>query len=172
MSSITAVSYTHLVRYTDTCIYSPGVYIIKSDTDNPQLLPEKEWITVDVITCAAPNLRERPYNAMNPGSGDAIKVSDRELLKIHKSRATQIIKSAIANKADCIVLGAFGCGAFCNDPAIVASAYKEVLKTYRDYFDEIVFAVYCSPKDNSNFDAFREALCKFKKSNIGRNCNG
>lgn len=30
------------VRYTDTCIYTPGVYIIKSDTDFPELLPENE----------------------------------------------------------------------------------------------------------------------------------
>lgn len=146
------------VRYTDTCVYTPGVYIIKSDTDFPQLLPESEWVCVDIITCAAPNLRERPYNSMNPGSGSAIKVSDRELFDIHTSRATQIIKSAVANKVDCLVLGAFGCGAFCNNPAVVARAYKEALKTYCRYFEEIVFAVYCSPKDSSNYNTFREVI--------------
>lgn len=95
---------------------------------------------------------------MNPGSGEAVKVSNEELFDIHVSRATQIIKSAADNKADCLVLGAFGCGAFCNDPDVVARAYKEVLKTYRYYFEEIVFAVYCSPRDRSNYDAFRKVI--------------
>ncbi len=28
---------------------------------------EKDWYEVDVITCAAPNLRERPSNRFNQG---------------------------------------------------------------------------------------------------------
>lgn len=148
------------VRYTDACIYTPGVLIVKSDADFPELLPEKEWNPVDVITCAAPNLRERPYNAMNPGSGAAVKVSDRELLDIHKSRAGKILRAAAANGADCLVLGAFGCGAFCNNPKVVARAYKEVLPDYAEYFTEIVFAVYCSPRDSRNYEVFRGMLGK------------
>ena len=31
---------------------------------------EKDWYNVDVITCAAPNLREKPGNIHNPGDGD------------------------------------------------------------------------------------------------------
>lgn len=148
----------HDVRYTDACIYTPKVYVVKSDTDLPQRLPENEWISVDIITCAAPNLRERPYNSMNPGSGAAVKVSDRELLEIHKIRAEKIIRAAIANKADCLVLGAFGCGAFCNSPQIVARAYQEVLQKYRNYFDEVVFAVYCSARDSANYDTFSRVM--------------
>ena len=54
---------------TDALIYSPGVVICKTDENIPERMPPEEFVTVDVITCAAPNLRERPWNAYNPGSG-------------------------------------------------------------------------------------------------------
>ncbi|MGN0608690.1 MAG: TIGR02452 family protein [Oscillospiraceae bacterium] len=148
----------HDVRYTDACIYTPGIISIKSDTAFPQAVSESEWFSVDVITCAAPNLREKPYNFMNPGQGKAIKVSPAELLEIHKKRGAHILDIAAANGADVVVLGAFGCGAFRNDPIIVARAYKEILPSYKNVFDEIVFAVYCSPKDTGNFDTFKRIL--------------
>ena len=62
----------HDAKYTDTCIYTHDILIIKSDTDIPRRLPEDNWCKVDVITCAAPNLRERPGNAMNPSPGNQV----------------------------------------------------------------------------------------------------
>lgn len=115
------------VRYTDACIYTPGIISIKSDTAFPQTVSESEWFSVDVITCAAPNLREKPYNSINPGQGKAIKVSPAELLEIHKKRGAHILDIAAANGADAVILGAFGCGAFQNDPNIVARAYASII---------------------------------------------
>lgn len=57
----------HDPLHNDDCIYTPGVMVFKSDTDYPQLLPEEKWYSVNVLTCAAPNLRERPSNEMNAG---------------------------------------------------------------------------------------------------------
>lgn len=150
----------HDVRYTDACIYTPGVTVFKTDTAFPKLMPEDEWLSVDVITCAAPNLRPNPYNSMNPGKGTAIKVTDAELLALHKSRGRHILSIAAANGADVLVLGAFGCGAFRNSPQIVARAYKELLPEFEGSFDEIVFAVYCSPNDTNNYDTFKRILSK------------
>ncbi|MGN0587715.1 MAG: TIGR02452 family protein [Oscillospiraceae bacterium] len=147
-------------RYTDACIYTPKIISIKSDTAFPQAVPESEWFSVDVITCAAPNLREKPYNSMNPGQGKAVKVSPAELLAIHKKRGAHILDIAAANSADIVVMGAFGCGAFQNDPNIVARAYNEILSYYENVFDEIVFAVYCSPKDTGNYDTFKRILTR------------
>lgn len=76
----------HDARYTDLCLYTPGVKVIKSDTALPERLDEKDWLSVDVITCAAPNLRERPSNEMNPQAGEALHLSDEELLALHKKR--------------------------------------------------------------------------------------
>ena len=146
------------VRYTDACIYVPDIKIIKTDTDAPKRLTENKWQTVDVICCAAPNLREQPYNKMNPGQGRAIRVSNDELLGLHRQRARKILSVAATNNVDCLVLGAFGCGAFKNDPNIVAQAYRHILPEFDGYFCEIRFAVYCPPHDRTNFDVFRHVL--------------
>lgn len=145
-------------RYTDACIYTPGIISIKSDTAFPRAVPESEWFSVDVITCAAPNLREKPYNAMNPGRGSPVKVTPAELSELHIKRGTHILDIAAENGAAIVVLGAFGCGAFRNDPNIVARAYREILPSYKGVFDEIAFAVYCSPKDTGNYDTFKRIL--------------
>ena len=68
----------HDPLHNDDCIYTPGVVVFKSDTDYPQLLPEEKWYSVNVLTCAAPNLRERPSNEMNAGDGDAAVHISRE----------------------------------------------------------------------------------------------
>lgn len=147
-------------RYTDACVYTPGIISLKSDTRFPEPVPEGERFTVDVITCAAPNLREKPYNSMNPGRGTPVKAGAAELLEIHRKRGAHILDIGAANGADVLVLGAFGCGAFRNDPNIVARAYKEIIPEYGKYFDEIVFAVYCTPRDTGNYEAFKRALLR------------
>ena len=43
--------------YNDDCIQTCDVTVFKSDTAKPVLLSEKDWFDVDVISCAAPNLR-------------------------------------------------------------------------------------------------------------------
>lgn len=148
------------LRYTDTCIYSPGITVFKFDTAFPEMKSESEWFSVDVITCAAPNLRKRPYNKMNPGSANPIQVHKEELLEIHKKRGRQILRVAAANHANILVLGAFGCGAFQNDPRIVAQAYKEILPEFQGYFKVICFAVYCPPGDTRNYSIFEQLLGK------------
>ena len=75
----------HDPLHNDDCIYTPGVVVFKSDTDYPQLKPEEKWYSVNVLTCAAPNLRERPSNGMNSGDGDdAVHISREELQTLQK----------------------------------------------------------------------------------------
>ncbi len=57
-----------------------------------------------------------------------------------------------------LVLGAFGCGAFRNNPQVVARAYREILSEFSGMFDHIEFAVYCSPRDSVNHDIFQRTL--------------
>ena len=148
----------HDTRYTDRCIYTPGVVVIKTDTDQPCRMKEEEWCHVDVITCAAPNLRSYPRHSMNPSSGEAAEMTNSELLEMHKKRARHMLYAALENQTDILVLGAFGCGAFRNDPEVVARAYKEILPEFMGKFKKITFAVYCSPKDSRNYDVFRRVL--------------
>lgn len=145
--------------HNDDCIYTPGVVVFKSDTDEPRLQPERMWYTVDILTCAAPNLRERPGNEMNPGEGDrAVDISQDELRKLHEKRLRRVADIAVENGAEVLILGAFGCGAFRNPPEIVAQAMKTVVDEYRNCFKTIEMAVYCSPRDDSNYRVFSEVF--------------
>jgi uncharacterized protein (TIGR02452 family) len=145
--------------YNDDCIFTPAVCVFKSDTASPELLPEKDWYQVDVITCAAPNLREHPSNPMNPDAGSKpIKLKDRELLDLHLKRISRICNIAIKEQEEVLILGAFGCGAFRNDPRIVAEAMARIVEKYQFYFKIIEFAVYCAPWDTKNYEIFSQRL--------------
>lgn len=144
--------------YTDACIFTPEVIVFKSDSAFPELLPQENWLKVDVLTCAAPNLRERPNNIYNPGNAAPAKVSDAELLKLHENRARHMLTVLADNGVDIFITGAFGCGAFKNNPKVVAQAFKNILPEFDGCFKEIIFAVYCTPRDTSNFDAFYTGL--------------
>ena len=131
--------------HNDDCIYTPDVLVIKSDVAEPERLDRSEWLTVDVITCAAPKLR-------------TVDIDDAQQLELHVKRGRQILAVAAVNNIDVMILGAFGCGAFMNDPNIVAAAYRKILPEFDGIFERIVFAVYCSPRSDKNFVAFNDIL--------------
>ena len=143
--------------HNDDIIYSPDIVICKSDDGQFRRFNDNEFVKIDVITCAAPNLRENPQNDFNQeGTNSAVKISDEDLYKLHLKRARAILNIAVANDVEILVLGAFGCGAFRNNPKIVAKAYKDALKGYWNRFKEIEFAIYCRQFDSQNYDAFVE----------------
>lgn len=147
--------------HSDDIIYTPRVVVFKRDTDRPTLLAERDWYEVDVISCAAPNLREKPSNRMNAHDGNRrIAISPDDLRRLHERRLARILDVASANRAEAVVLGAFGCGAFRNDPTVVASAAAAVIPGYRTLFRTIEFAVYCRPGDASNYTAFRNIMSR------------
>ena len=145
--------------HNDDCIYTPEVVVFKTDTAYPRLLPEEKWYTVNVLTCAAPNLRTRPSNGMNSGDGDKpVRISQAELKRLHEKRMREVLDIAAAEGNEVVILGAFGCGAFCNPPGVVAATMKTVVEEYRYQFQTIEFAVYCSPRDDENYRVFQRAL--------------
>mgnify|MGYP004461242099 CR=1 FL=1 len=149
----------HNPLHNDDIIYTPQIIVFKTDSAEPKLMKESDWYEVDVITCAAPNLRQKPSNSYNRGDGNrAIKMKDRELLALHEKRLRRILDVAVMNGDDTIILGAFGCGAFMNSPEVVALAAKNVISDYLNAFKNIEFAVYCSPKDDRNYKVFHRIL--------------
>ena len=126
--------------HNDDIIFTPGVQVLKDDDYRPLVDP----FAVDVITCAAPNLR--------------VQITPNELRRLHEQRARRIMTVAAQNKAEVLILGAFGCGAFRNDPNVVAQAYRNVLPEFTHHFKTIEFAVYCPPRDDSNYRAFKSIL--------------
>ena len=140
----------------DAIIYSRNVYVFKDKNYN--MLPVKDRFYVDVLTCAAPNLRENPRNQYNTdASEEKLTLTDEELYNIHVKRARNILNVAIKNEDDYLILGAFGCGAFRNNPEIVAKAYKDVLQDYMYCFKVIDFAI-IDGKYSNNHEIFKRIL--------------
>lgn len=117
--------------YSDRLIYSRDVTVFKDDNAIPVALPRENWFNVDVITCAAPYLGGVKYT--NP----------TVLRHLFQGRIRNILEAALDNKADTIVLGAFGCGAFKNPAWLVAEEFKSVIECgqYCKKFKNIVFAI-------------------------------
>lgn len=135
------------VLFSDRLIYSKGVTVFKSDEDFPTLLPREDWRQVDVITCAMPDLH-----------GGA-QFSTDVLLPLYKRRIRAVLHAAHTVGVHSIVLGAFGCGAFCNAPELVAEAFRAVLleDNYASVFEHVVFAIK-KTADTQNYTAFQNAF--------------
>ena len=143
--------------HNDDIIFTPNVQVLKDDDYN--VLPHS--FAVDVITCAAPNLRPKPSNTYNPNEGEAIDIPSQELFHIYIDRTRRIMEVAACNNADVLILGAFGCGAFRNDPLLMARAFNCSLQYYLHHFHTVEFAVYCRPNDDTNYRTFKEVIQRY-----------
>ena len=139
--------------YTDACIYTPDIVICKTDTVNPERMNPEDWVKTDVITCAAPNLRE-PRFVPGRKPSQPVQLREEALFRVHKKRAVRILSVASQAGIEAFVSGAFGCGAFQNDPKLVAGAWKEALEEFSGIFCRVVFAVYTPPRDKINYETF------------------
>ena len=144
--------------YTGSVIYSPDIVIFKTDTTVPERMEEADWQKADVITCAAPNLSQR----IRMSSADDVTTmavpTREELYVIHTARARRILSVAAMHKVDVFITGAFGCGAFCNDPVIVSEAWRDVLTEMNGILKEVIFAVYGRKNEDHNYQAFVKAF--------------
>jgi uncharacterized protein (TIGR02452 family) len=130
-------------RYSDRVIYSPGVPVFRDDA--LRLLDRPHRIAM--LTAAAPNLRairaSRPHLAATVPS-------------VLRGRALRVLEVAAAYGHRRLVLGAWGCGVFGNDPATVAAAFTEALDRV-DAFDHVVFAVLDRVAGTPTYHAFASA---------------
>jgi uncharacterized protein (TIGR02452 family) len=132
-------------RYSDRVIYSPGVPVFRDDSGRLLDRPYQ----VAFLTAAAPNLTQ---------------ITDPERLAgipaiLHR-RAATVLAVARLHGHRRLVLGAWGCGAFGNDPPTVAGAFARLLRDgpFGGTFDHVVFAVLDESPDGARIAAFRAAL--------------
>ena len=67
-----------------------------------------------------------------------------------------ISKKEKIKKPNTIILGAFGCGVFGNDPKLIASLFMDICKKYGGHYENIVFAI---PPD-INYKIFKQIFNK------------
>lgn len=111
--------------YSDRVIHSPGVPVFRDDDGR---LLESAY-QVSFLTAAAPN------RGAVPGSRAG------QVAAILAKRARRVLGVAAVHGHRRLVLGAWGCGVFRNDPAMVADAFAGALVDSAGWFDEVVFAV-------------------------------
>jgi uncharacterized protein (TIGR02452 family) len=127
--------------YSHRMIYSPSVPVFKNDAGE-NLKP----YNAAFITCAAPNAGAIASNQAN---------STSQIPEVLEQRAALVLSLAALKKHQRLVLGAWGCGVFRNDPNLVARVFKDLLENrFKNVFEEVVFAVYDSSKGKSVFLAF------------------
>jgi uncharacterized protein (TIGR02452 family) len=132
--------------YSDAMILSPHCPVIRNDSG--ELLSEPELVTF--ITSAAPN------------AGAAAKNRPEELDQIPdvlRRRSEGVLAVAAAERYSSLVLGAWGCGVFRNDPSVVAGIFADHLRgLWAGRFRRIVFSVFDSSVGRETYNAFREAF--------------
>ena len=131
----------------DDCIFTRGVAVLCEDGGDETLLEPSERYLVDVITCAAPDLR-------NTGDESRYDPKPEELTELFLRRWRRILAVAAANNADVVILGAFGCGVFGNPPELVAHTARQALADFEHCFETVEFAIYSQSYENRNFAAF------------------
>lgn len=131
------------MMYTNHAIYSPDVVFFRDG--GFQLLAES--VTASVLTLPAVNMGQVMQKGEDTGQAK----------RVMKRRMKLALAIFAAQKCRHLVLGAYGCGVFRNDPVQIAAWWKELLEEFfPDAFESVVFAVLDHSSSQSCIRAFQE----------------
>lgn len=129
--------------YSDYMIYSPQVAFWMNDAG--ETLPKP--VVADVLTSPAPNKAAMIQNR----TPDQIE----KIEETFRIRMEKMLRLAASQHVDCLILGAWGCGVFRNDPTDVARYFHALLNgEFKGRFKKVVFAVSGKSKSLENYNAF------------------
>lgn len=137
--------------YSDRMIYSPACPVLRDDEGNWLARP----YTVDFITSPAPNAgavtRNEPRNR-------------GRIATTLMQRAGKVLALAAHQQCEALVLGAWGCGVFQNNPATVARVFADYLGpegVFGGRFRHVHFAVYDTSRTRDTIGAFVASFAGF-----------
>jgi uncharacterized protein (TIGR02452 family) len=107
---------------TDWAILSRDVPVFRDDVGRPW---DRPW-RLSILTCAA------PY---------APTIGQERSAQLMQSRIRRVLAIARAHGYSTLVLGAWGCGTYGNDPVRVAATFHAALREQAGAFEDVVFAV-------------------------------
>lgn len=132
--------------YSDDMVYSPQVPVFKDDSGallrEPYLL---SFITSPAVNAGVVMAQE--------------KESIARIDEVMRIRLGKILSIAVTKQYPVLILGAWGCGVFRNDPRKVAGYFYEALvenELFNQAFEKVVFAVYSGRQPNVNMEVFVE----------------
>ncbi len=124
----------------DGVMISPNVAVFRNGENKLLETP----FSIAILTCAAPMVR----------LGFEGK-TEEEYQKMLTGRIEGMLRCARAMGYRNLILGAFGCGVFGNDAAVVSDAFAQVLTgPIGNDFEHIDFAVLCTPEKPYNYNEF------------------
>lgn len=130
----------------DAMIFSPEVEIFRDE--HGELMDETAIVAV--LTCAAPMIT---YSMEG--------MSENEYIEMFYNRIVAVLKCAAYFGYEDFILGAWGCGAFGNDAAVISDLFDRAMKELnwnglqtKDLFHNIVFAVRSRGEESYNFKEF------------------
>lgn len=127
--------------YTDGAIYSKDVVFFRDESF--QLLETP--VLASVLTLPAVNYGQVLLK------GEDSKLA-KQRMRARMERSLQIFKKEGAKN---LILGAYGCGVFRNDPKDIAKWWKELLEEgYKNDFESICFAIFDRSEQQTCFRAF------------------
>src|SRR5690348_16470654 len=137
--------------YSERMIYSPTCPVLRDDEGNWLAQP----YTVDFITSPAPNagavMRNEPANR-------------ERIVPVLIQRAGKVLALAVHRRCEALVLGAWGCGVFLNDPATVARVFADYLRpdgVFGGRFRHVSFAVYDTSRTRDTIATFAARFAGF-----------
>lgn len=131
--------------YTDHMIYSPRVPVFRDDAD--RLLDEPFFVSM--VTAPAVNA-----GAVKQNEPANISLIGPTMLR----RMAGVLSIARQHEHATLILGAWGCGVFANDPAEVAAGFHQLLtadERFAGFFRRIIFAVLDHSPAQQTFAAFQ-----------------
>lgn len=133
--------------YSDAVILSPDCPVFRDDDGTLLDMPR----AAGFLTCAAPNA-----GAIAQNRPDELP----RIASTFRHRIEGVLAVAAESGYRRLVLGAWGCGVFRNDPAMVADAFADHLLhgAWRGRFETIRFSVLDGSLDRAIFETFRRAL--------------
>jgi uncharacterized protein (TIGR02452 family) len=133
--------------YSNHVIFSPAVPVFRDDGDR---LIDQPWYT-GFITAAAVNAGVVRQNERDVAA---------DIEPVMESRTRMVLAVAAANQCAALVLGAWGCGVFRNDPAMIAGIFARVLAEppFQRRFRHIEFAIYDRGRTGTNLAAFEQVF--------------
>ncbi|MEY3444889.1 MAG: hypothetical protein RLZZ519_3170 [Bacteroidota bacterium] len=130
--------------YSDYMIWSPQVPIFRNDFDELLDVP----YCASIITAPAVNAGCIRQNEPKKAS---------EIKRVMVARAEKVLALAVAQDVENLVLGAWGCGVFANDPKEVAEIFAGLLRAggpYARAFTNVAFSIPSGGSSQENWKAF------------------
>jgi uncharacterized protein (TIGR02452 family) len=132
--------------YSDYVLHSPDVPVFRTDEGD---LLEKPYLC---SFATSPAVNAGAVLQRDPTRRPAVRDAMR-------SRVAKVLAVAAAHGHDTLVLGAWGCGVFGNDPAEVAELFREALAgPFRGLFAHVVFAIVDWSDDRYFLGPFRRSF--------------